>query len=81
MVEATSTEGRSEVPAASEDEGPISSGLESRGTMDEGASSDESSQMYYFGASTITLDHIKEMTKKGYFTEGEARAPREETTS
>jgi hypothetical protein len=31
-----------------------------------------------FGASTITLSHIKEMVEKGYFVDGEARAPRVE---
>jgi hypothetical protein len=30
---------------------------------------------------TITIGHIKEMTKKGYFTVREARALGEETTS
>jgi hypothetical protein len=35
--------------------------------------------MYVFEASTITLGHIKEMVEKGYFTDGEAQAPRVES--
>jgi hypothetical protein len=31
-----------------------------------------------FGASTITLGHIKEIVEKGYFADGEARAPKAE---
>jgi hypothetical protein len=52
--------------------------LSARGSDDSadgGASDDENSQMYYFGALTITLGKIKEMVEKGYFAESEARAP------
>jgi hypothetical protein len=31
-----------------------------------------------FGASTITLGRIKEIVEKGYFADGEARAPKAE---
>jgi hypothetical protein len=47
-------------------------------SADGGASDDENSRMYYFGALTITLGKIKEMVEKGYFAESEARAPRAE---
>jgi hypothetical protein len=50
--------------------------LSARGTedsMDGGASDDENSQTYYFGASTITLSKINKMVEMGYFVEGEAR--------
>jgi hypothetical protein len=48
--------------------------------VDAHASSDESSGMYCFGASMITLGRIHEMENKCYFAEGDAHAPGEETT-
>jgi hypothetical protein len=33
----------------------------------------------YFGSSTITVSKIKEMEERGYFPEGEGRAPGAET--
>jgi hypothetical protein len=50
----------------------------SEDSVDGGASDNENSQMYYFGASTITLGKTNEMVKKGYFADGEARVPRVE---
>jgi hypothetical protein len=44
------------------------------------SSDDESSCTYCFGASTITLDHIREMAEKGYFAEGEAHTAEEQST-
>jgi hypothetical protein len=44
------------------------------------APDDESSRMYYFGESTITLSWIHEMVEKGYFAEQEARVADQETT-
>jgi hypothetical protein len=69
-----------EVAVVSVDESVVSRGGDWGGSTDEGASGDESSRTYYFGASTITLDRIREMVEKGYFVEGEERAAREETT-
>jgi hypothetical protein len=73
--------GHSEALAVeSENEGAASSGGGSGSSVDDDGSSDESSRTYCFGASTITLSRIREMAKKGYFAEGEARAAGEETT-
>jgi hypothetical protein len=44
-------------------------------SLGEGAFNDKNSRTYYFGSSTITVGKIKEMVEKGYFTEGEGRAP------
>jgi hypothetical protein len=41
-------------------------------SANEGASGNENSWTYSFGASTITLSRIKEMVEKGYFANGEA---------
>jgi hypothetical protein len=41
-------------------------------SVNEGASGNENSRTYSFGASTITLSRIKEMVEKGYFANGEA---------
>jgi hypothetical protein len=66
--------------ATSDDKGHVLSRGESSDSTDEGISNNENSQTYCFGALTITQGHIREMVDKGYFTEGEARAPREEIT-
>jgi hypothetical protein len=74
-IEMAQTIGEGEMSGASDDEG---CGLSDRGTddyRDGGASDDEKSWTYYFGASTITLGKIKEMVEKGYFTESEAQVP------
>jgi hypothetical protein len=81
MVEGTLIGGCDEVPIVYEDAGLVSSGGDSGGSGDEGVFGDESSWMYCFGASTTTLDRIREMVEKGYFSDGEAWAPREKTTS
>jgi hypothetical protein len=72
VVEVTSTGGGGEVPATSDGEGHVSSVGESGYSTDEGVSDNENSRMYCFGASTITLGRIKEMSDKGYFVKGEA---------
>jgi hypothetical protein len=61
------------LPVASGDEGRVSTigGIDN--SMDGGTSNNENSRTYNFGASTITLGHIKEMVVKGYFVDGEAR--------
>jgi hypothetical protein len=71
--------GDDDMCAASGDEGCASSRGRTDDSIDEKASNDENSWTYNFGASTITLSRIKEMTEKGYFADGEARAPRAET--
>jgi hypothetical protein len=78
VVEVAPT-GGGEAPVASDDEGRISSGGESGNSVDEDASDNENSRAYCFGGSTITQGRIKEMADKGYFMDGEARAPVEET--
>jgi hypothetical protein len=80
VAEVTPAGGDGEVPATFDGKGHVSSGGESGDFMDEGASDNENWRMYCFGASTITVDRIKEMSDKGYFVEGEARASGEETT-
>jgi hypothetical protein len=57
------------------DEGRVSSEGRTNDSTDERASDNENSQTYNFGSSTITLGRIKEMVEKGYFADGEARAP------
>jgi hypothetical protein len=64
-----------DIPAISNEEGRVSSVGRTDDSMDEGASNNENSQTYNFGASTITLGRIKEMVEKGYFVDGEAWAP------
>jgi hypothetical protein len=64
--------GGCEVLSASGDKGG------SDDSLDGGGSDNENSRTYNFRASTITLGHIKEMVDKGYFVDGEARAPRVE---
>jgi hypothetical protein len=74
IAKAMPTGGGGEVPTVSGGEGRVSSGGESGNSADECASDNENSRTYCFGASTITLGHIKEMVEKGYFVDG-----REET--
>jgi hypothetical protein len=50
-------------------------GPNARDALGEGGSSSENSWTCYFGSSTITVGKINEMVEKGYFSEGEARAP------
>jgi hypothetical protein len=69
------TVGGDEIPVASGEEGRVSSAGETDNSEDEGASDNENSWTYDFGASTIILGRIKDTMKKGYFTDGEARAP------
>jgi hypothetical protein len=63
------------MPGPSNDDGHAMSAGGTEDTTDGGASDDENSQTYYFGASTIALSKIKETVEKGYFAEGEAQAP------
>jgi hypothetical protein len=69
----------SENPAASDGEERLLSPGTADDSLGEGGSNDENSRTYYFGSSTITIGKIKEMVEKGYFLEGEPRAPRAET--
>jgi hypothetical protein len=79
VAEVVPTEGGSEVPVVCYGGGHVLSELEIDASRDGGASDNENSRTYYFGASTITLGHIREMAEKGYFVDGEARAPGAET--
>jgi hypothetical protein len=72
LVEVTPTGGSGEVPVMFCDEGRVSSRGESRNSVDKGASNNEISRTNCFGASTITLGHVKKMAEKGYFMDGEA---------
>jgi hypothetical protein len=74
-VEVARTVGASEVPAASDDERRLSSLGGTDNSLGGGVSDDENSWTYNFCTSTITLDRIKEMVEKGYFTDGEAHTP------
>jgi hypothetical protein len=47
--------------------------------LDEGASDNAKLRTCYFGSSTIMVGKIKEMEERGYFPEGEGRAPGAET--
>jgi hypothetical protein len=47
--------------------------------LNEGASDNAKLRTCYFGSSTITIGKIKEMEERGYFLEGEGRAPGAET--
>jgi hypothetical protein len=67
--------GSDKMHAASSDEGRASRRGGTDDSTDERASDNKNSHTYNFGASTITLGRIKEMTEKGYFADGEARAP------
>jgi hypothetical protein len=75
VTEVTPSGGGNKVPIASGDEGHALSGGETDGSTDGGASDNKNTQTYSFGASIITLGHIKEMAEKGYFVDGKARAP------
>jgi hypothetical protein len=81
VAEVTPSGGGGEVPAESDGEGHVLSGGEPGDSVDEGASDNENSRTYCFGASTITLSCIKEMSDKGYFVEGEVWVPGEEMMS
>jgi hypothetical protein len=59
------------VSGASDGKGHSLSARRTDDSTDGGASDDENSRTYYFGASTITLGKIKEMVEKGYFAECE----------
>jgi hypothetical protein len=80
-TEVARTVGGADMPAASSNEGRVSSMGGTVDSMDGGAFDNENSQTYNFGASTITLGRIKEMVERGYFADGEARAPRAEAVS
>jgi hypothetical protein len=64
-----------EIPTSSGKECRVSSAGRTDDSKDGGASDNENSRMYNFGASTVTLGHIKEMEERGYFADSEARAP------
>jgi hypothetical protein len=64
-----------ENPAASDGEGCLSSLDAADDSLGKGASNDENSRTYYFQSLTITGGKIMEMVEKGYFIDGEARAP------
>jgi hypothetical protein len=69
-------EGAAEVAHTVGDEIPVASGVgRTYDSRDGGASDNENSWTYHFGASTITLGRIKEMVERGYFAVGDARAP------
>jgi hypothetical protein len=53
--------------------------LNAEDDLGEGASDSAKPRMCYFGSSTITVGKIKEMEERGYFPEGEVRAPGTET--
>jgi hypothetical protein len=74
-AEVARTIGVGEVPVASNDEKRFSSPGGTNNSLGGGASNDENSWTYNFGTSTITLGRIKEMVEKGYFADGQARAP------
>jgi hypothetical protein len=59
VMEVVPTTGDDEMPAASGGEGRALSGGKTDDSMDEKASNDENLQTYNFGASTITIGHIK----------------------
>jgi hypothetical protein len=69
VVEVTPTGGGSEVPVVSDGEGHILSRGKTNESVDGGASNNEKSPLFYFGALTITLGCIKEMAEKGYFVD------------
>jgi hypothetical protein len=73
-AEVAQTIGGDEVPVAFGDYGRVLSMGRTDDSMGGGASDNKNSRTYNFRASTITLDHIKEMVEKGYFADGEARA-------
>jgi hypothetical protein len=68
-----------EAPGAPNNDGHALSARGTEDSMDGGASDDENSQTYYFGASTITLSKINKMVEMGYFVEGEAQSDWAET--
>jgi hypothetical protein len=72
-VETARIVSKGEAPGAPNNDGHALSARGTKDSMDGGASDDENSQMYYFGASTITLSKINKMVEMGYFVEGEAR--------
>jgi hypothetical protein len=47
--------------------------------VDAAAAIDDAIRTYYFGASTVTINHIREMATLKYFAEGDGRVPGEET--
>jgi hypothetical protein len=75
------TVGGDEIPTASGEEGRVSSVGGTYDYVDGGASDNENSRTYNFGASTIALGPIKEMVERGYFMDGEARVPGDEAVS
>jgi hypothetical protein len=68
-----------EILAASDGEGRLLSPDAANDFLSNGASDDENSWTYYFRSSTITIAKINEMVEKGYFVDGEARAPEAES--
>jgi hypothetical protein len=56
--------GGGEMPGAPDDDGRARSARATEDSTGGGASDGENSQMYYFGASTLTLGKIKEMVKR-----------------
>jgi hypothetical protein len=47
--------------------------------LDAAAAAEDDVWTYCFGASTVTISHIREMVVLNYFAEGDGRAPEEET--
>jgi hypothetical protein len=80
-AETTHIVSEGEAPGVPNNDGRALSAGGTEDSIDGGASDDENSRTYYFGVSTITLGKINEMVEKGYFAEGEARAPRVEAVS
>jgi hypothetical protein len=64
--------GGDKMHVASGDAGRALSGGGTDESADVSASDNEKSRTYNFGACTITLGYIKEMSEKGYFVNGEA---------
>jgi hypothetical protein len=75
VAEVVQTTGGGEIRVASGEEGRVSNVGGTDDSMDRGASDNENSWTYNFGASTITISHIKEMVEIGYVADDEARAP------
>jgi hypothetical protein len=81
MTKVVPTVGGDEMHVASSDEGHVSSVGGTDDSVDEKASNNKNKWTNNFGASTISLGHIKEMVEKRYFAKGEARVPGVEIVS
>jgi hypothetical protein len=75
IAELVQTTRGGEIRVASSEEGRVSNVGGTDDSTDRGASDNENSRTYNFGASTITLCHIKEMVEIGYVADDETRAP------